>query len=219
MFFLSRCSGNLTNLNTRSIIPVDLNSIIYWNAIILSEFNELLNDDKKTEYYRGIASQWQEAVENILWHDDVGAWLDYDLINNKRRDYFYTTNIAPLWTGCYDQHKKEFIVRHVMDYLKKNKITEHLGGVPTSYEHTGEQWDFPNAWPPLQHMMIVGLNETGDVYAQALAFEMTQMWMRSNYKAHEETGAMFEKVFFSALNTHIYKHTYEHTYSPSQSAP
>lgn len=194
--------GNLTNLNTRSIIPVDLNAIMYGNAIILAQFNQLLNNASKVEYYQRIAQQWLEAVENVLWHDDVGTWLDYDLINQKPRNYFYPTNLSPLWTKCYDKKRIEFHVRHIIDYLKKNKMTDHQGGVPSSYEHTGEQWDFPNAWPPLQHMMIVGLNSTGDAYAQSLAFEMAEMWMRSNFKAFEETNAMFEKViyFFERYN-------------------
>lgn len=29
-------------------------------------------------------------------------------------------------------------------------------GVPTSLRQSGQQWDYPNAWPPLQHMLISG---------------------------------------------------------------
>lgn len=29
-------------------------------------------------------------------------------------------------------------------------------GVPTSLRQSGQQWDYPNAWPPLQHMLIEG---------------------------------------------------------------
>lgn len=29
-------------------------------------------------------------------------------------------------------------------------------GVPTSLRESGQQWDYPNAWPPLQHMLIDG---------------------------------------------------------------
>ena len=50
----------------------------------------------------------------VLWVDEVGAWLDYDLINKKERDYFFPTNMAPLWTGCYDESKKDYIVGKVM---------------------------------------------------------------------------------------------------------
>lgn len=166
---------------------------------MLAEFNEYLNNTEKANYYNQIAKEWIEAVTAVLWHEEVGAWLDYDMHNSIKRDYFYPTNIAPLWTGCYDQTDKDKTVRLVLKYLQ-NKNIMYPGGIPTTVEHTGEQWDYPNAWPPLQHIMIAGLNNTGVEGAQRLAFEIAEKWVRSNYKAFKETDAMFEKVcvcFFS----------------------
>lgn len=28
-------------------------------------------------------------------------------------------------------------------------VLDFPGGLPTSLNYSGEQWDFPNAWPPL----------------------------------------------------------------------
>lgn len=33
------------------------------------------------------------------------------------------------------------------------------GGVPTSLRNSGQQWDYPNAWAPLQHMLIEGRHQ------------------------------------------------------------
>ncbi|KAH1030103.1 hypothetical protein HUJ05_003228 [Dendroctonus ponderosae] len=184
--------GNLTNIKTRSIVPVDLNAMIYWNAVLLADFNNLFGNAEKARYYSDIAEQWIEATKAVLWHEEIGSWLDYDLHNQVKRDYFYPTNISPLWTGCYDKSEKDSIVRNVLKYLQNKKI-QYPGGVPSSVEHTGEQWDYPNAWPPLQHMMIVGLNNTGDEYAVRLAYELAESWVRSNYKAFKEKDAMYEK--------------------------
>jgi|GEM_PF-4287046 len=70
----------------------------------------------------------------------------------------------------------------------------HQGGIPTTLEHTGEQWDYPNAWPPLQHIMVEGLARSGDDWAKELAFDIASRWVRSNYEAYNKTGHMFEKV-------------------------
>lgn len=75
------------------------------------------------------------------------------------------------------------------------------GGLPTSTSHSGEQWDYPNAWPPLQHMVIMGLDSTGDLDAQKLAFEMAKRWVQSNYKAFNTTSAMFEKYDATRVGT------------------
>ncbi|PNF19664.1 Trehalase [Cryptotermes secundus] len=183
--------GTLIDLKTRYIIPVDLNSILYWNAKLLVEFYKDLDMPQKSEKYRGIAEEWLEAVTAVLWHDEVGAWLDYDTMNEIKRDYFYPTNVAPLWTGCYKE--KETQIGKVMKYLQKTQIMGNLGGIPTTLEHSGEQWDYPNAWPPLQYIMIMGLDNTDDEWAKRLAFEMSERWVRSNYKAFNESGAMYEK--------------------------
>lgn len=130
----------------------------------------------------------------ILWHEEVGAWLDYDMLNEIKRDYFYPTNISPLWTGCYDPKKTDDFVSRTLKYLEKTQIMNNLGGIPTTLEHSGEQWDYPNAWPPLQYIMVMSLDASGDNWAQDLAFEIAERWMRSNYKAYNETNAMYEKV-------------------------
>lgn len=87
-----------------------------------------------------------------------------------------------------------------MKYLEKTQIMVNLGGIPTTLEHSGEQWDYPNAWPPLQYIMIMSLDATGDSWAQDLAYEMSERWVRSNFKAYNETGIMYEKVRLAIPN-------------------
>lgn len=183
-------------MKTRYIIPVDLNSIIYRNAVLLAQYNQRMGNDSKVAYYQKRAAEWKKAITAVLWHDEVGAWLDYDIMNDIKRDYFYPTNILPLWTDCYDIAKREEYVSKVLKYLEKNKIMLNLGGIPTTLEHSGEQWDYPNAWPPLQYFVIMALNKTEDPWAQRLAYEISERWVRSNYKAYNETHNMFEKVIF-----------------------
>lgn len=185
--------GNLTNTMATSIIPVDLNSVIYWNAVILADFHKKLNNASQALYYEGVARDWMEAVEKVLWHEEVGAWLDYDKLNEVKRDYFYPTNLSPFWTGCYDPTKREDHIGRVLKYLEKTRIMVNLGGIPTTLEHSGEQWDYPNAWPPLQYIMIIALDNSGDPSAKDLAFEMTEKWVRSNYKAFNDSHGMYEK--------------------------
>ena len=186
-------SGNLTNTKIRHIIPVDLNAMLCWNAQLLSKFHDRLNDSVKSERYKAIAEEWKEAIDKVLWHDEVGSWLDYDLLNNVKRDYFFPTNLSPLWTGAYYSDRKDYYVSNILKYLDKTNIKVNIGGIPATLFHSGEQWDYPNAWPPLQYMVIFGLESTGDVHAQKVAYDWAEKWVRSNFEAYTTSNAMFEK--------------------------
>nr|CAD7400624.1 unnamed protein product [Timema cristinae] len=154
--------------------------------------DELGLPEKALEYMK-YAEEWMESVNEILWHEDVGAWLDYDIMNNVRRNYFYPTNIAPLWTGCFDIRKGRQQIAKILKYLEKTRIMINLGGIPATLEQSGEQWDYPNAWPPLQYIMIYALDASGDDWAKELAYQISEKWVRSNYKTFNETSAMYEK--------------------------
>ncbi|CAI6360667.1 unnamed protein product [Macrosiphum euphorbiae] len=77
------------------------------------------------------------------WGEEVGAWLDYDMINSKKRNYFFKTNISPLWTGCYEKHQT--FVKRVLNYLNKSEIFKTLVGIPTTLSTTDQQCDQLNA--------------------------------------------------------------------------
>ena len=79
-------------------------------------------------------------------------------------------------------------------YIKDEGIFHYLGGIPTSLEQTNEQWDFPNAWPPLQIIVIQGLIYTKDRDANNLAYELAKNWVYANHKGYLEAKEMFEKV-------------------------
>jgi len=194
--------GNLTNIKTSYIIPVDLNAIIYWNAELLGEFFRAAGNAEKAIHYEDVAQDWLEAVTKVLWHEEVGVWLDYDILNEVKRDYFYPTNIAPLWTGCYDRSKGEEYTARIMKYLEKTGIMVNQGGVPSTLEHSGEQWDYPNAWPPLQYIMIMALDATDDPAARQLAFDLSERWVRSNFKAFNDSHGMYEKYDATVVGGH-----------------
>lgn len=169
--------------------------------MLLAQYSRQMGNETKAAYYDDLAEKWKEAIRMVLWHEEVGAWLDYDMLNDIKRDYFYPTNILPLWTDCYDTSKRTEYVSKVLKYLEKNQIMLNQGGIPTTLEHSGEQWDYPNAWPPLQYFFIMSLNNTGDPWAERLAYEISQRWVRSNYKAFNETHSMYEKVISSKKST------------------
>lgn len=52
----------------------------------------------------------------------------------------------------------------------------------------------PNAWPPLQIIVIQGLIYTKDPNAKSLAYELARNWIYANHKGYLDAKEMFEKV-------------------------
>ncbi|XP_059224425.1 trehalase isoform X2 [Stomoxys calcitrans] len=185
--------GDLTNLKTRAIVPVELNAILHWSAKIIAEFHRNAGNATKAEEYENKAANILKAIEAVHWSEEVGAWLDYDLTNNKHRNYFVPTNLAPLWTMSYDKNSTEHISKLVLDYIEKLELDKYPGGVPNTLYRTGEQWDFPNVWPPMQYLLIKGLENLGTNESKELSTRWAHRWVKSNFQAYRETQAMFEK--------------------------
>lgn len=53
--------------------------------------------------------------------------------------------------------------------------------------------DYPNGWPPLQHMIVEGLARSCSPEARSLAEDIAVRWLRTNYATYKKTGAMQEK--------------------------
>ena len=64
------------------------------------------------------------------------------------------------------------------------------GGVATTNNKTGQQWDSPNGWAPLQWVAVKGLLNYGE---KELAKTAAERWISINEKVYAATGKMMEK--------------------------
>lgn len=94
-------STELLDIKTRHIIPVDLNSYLCKNAQIMSKFYNLLGQQQKANEYQEKVESFKQAIDDVLWNNEKGAWFDYNTKVDKQNLQFYPSNIAPLWADCY----------------------------------------------------------------------------------------------------------------------
>ena len=81
--------SSLKDTKPRSIIPVELNSILAENARIISKYyRDYFNDEKTSLKYKKISDNIIQGIESLLWDETEGVWFDYDLIHEKRRQHF-----------------------------------------------------------------------------------------------------------------------------------
>ena len=63
-------------------------------------------------------------------------------------------------------------------------------GLATTTVDTGQQWDAPNGWAPLQWIAIDGLRRHGE---DDLAADIAQRWVAENARVYCATGKLVEK--------------------------
>lgn len=186
-------ASTLADTMIRDIIPVDLNSILCWNENLLADFFELLGNNVKSARFRNLAQNRVEAIEDILWNNTQGLWFDYDFKTGLQRTHFYPSDVFPMFVGCVPSNTSANYENSVKDYLQNQGILGYKSGIPTSLINTGQQWDLPNGWPPLQDIVVTALQNGKTDTSHQMALDIVKKWVYSNWKGWKRTENMFEK--------------------------
>ncbi|TKV95334.1 hypothetical protein SEVIR_9G356700v4 [Setaria viridis] len=205
-----RNSTDMTTLATSYIIPVDLNTFIFKMERDIAAFAKLLGENATSEKFLKASKARHIAIDSILWNSEMEQWLDYWLptdgdcqkegvyqwkSDSQNRNIF-ASNFIPLWLNAHHSGSVQFAdaakSKRVMASLRTSGLL-HAAGIATSLTNTSQQWDFPNGWAPVQHLIVEGLLHSGSEEAVKLAEDISTRWVRTNYAAYKATGAMHEK--------------------------
>ncbi|KAH8059279.1 hypothetical protein JL721_9377 [Aureococcus anophagefferens] len=185
--FSSRWLGEpdrLETIETSRVVPADLNAIFVRferNLAALHRFVDAARRDGKAPPRVAWARAKEDAMEppgerfvpgarfarlassaeaigaclrdGAAWRDGaLGAGGALSPLRDRGpalSDYF------PLWAGVADDWKLRDQVQLVSSLVASGLLSD--GGAATTALNTGEQWDAPNAWPPLQFVLDAGL--------------------------------------------------------------
>ncbi len=179
---------NLTTIETTSIIPVDLNCLLYHLENSLAKAFRIRGDSARddlalAEEFEQKAERRKEAINRYCWSSNASWYVDCDL-KGKPSEELTLAGVTPLFFGIAPDERIEGIVK----FLKEKFVQP--GGVVTTLRETKQQWDAPNGWAPLQWLTIKGLQNYGQ---DALAKDIAERWIRLNVKVYKNTGKMMEK--------------------------
>ena len=94
-----------------------------------------------------------------------------------------------------------------MNYVIENIAFDFKGGVPTSIIRSKQQWDFSNAWAPLQELLVTGLEHLNDAKTNKIAFNLVEKWTRNVYVSYVQSGnKMFEKYDVEQVGNMYFQH-------------
>lgn len=175
--------NDLSSIWATEIIPVDLNALLYILEKTIGEAYKVNGNNQEAHQFERFAQERADLVNDWLWNDDEGIYSDLIIQNNK----YGIPSLAmmyPLFAGIATQQQAE---RNIQ-YLKNHFLRD--GGWVTSNHNTGQQWDAPNGWAPLQWITFIALKKYGFT---DLAKEGAMRWLKLNEDVFKRTGRMMEK--------------------------
>jgi alpha,alpha-trehalase len=175
---------NLSTIHTTDIIPVDLNALLYHLELKIAQGFNWKEDLEQAAFYLRKATERKEAMDEYLWDEASMFYQDYDFTTRQSTGVFSLAAAYPLFFNLASKRQAKGVMERLRtDFLKP-------GGFVTTLNETGEQWDAPNGWAPLQWITVNGLYNYG--YGD-LGNEAAERWLSRNREVFKATGKMMEK--------------------------
>ncbi|CAE8588716.1 unnamed protein product, partial [Polarella glacialis] len=193
--------AKLATIAPNRIVPVDLNCLLLRVEMgLVKAHTELGSQSPAVSAYRKAAAARIEAMNEFLWHSESNSYRDFRLDDLRSSAVVSLSDwAAPLWAGLLgpsaSPSNPEGDAAAMLESLQSSGLIQAGGAASTAVDTKGStQWDAPNAWPPLQLMLIEGLEQMpAAVSGVGLAAQVGQRWLASCYAAWQRSGFMYEK--------------------------
>jgi alpha,alpha-trehalase len=165
-------------------LPVDLNSLMGHLEETLAKAYRLKGDVRRASAFDRLATQRQTAIRRLMWDEQMGIFTDYLWHQEKHSDHITAAGLFPLFLHLATARQGRVVARTVDRELLS------YGGLATTLVNSGEQWDKPNGWAPLQWIAVVGFD---NYHAPRLAGTIATRWMCVNIAGYETSRTLVEK--------------------------
>jgi MFS family permease len=137
-----------------------------------------------TKEFAARAAARHAAIDRYLWDASSGAYFDYRWTHQAHGTQLSAATLYPLFVALASKSQATSVAKIITrDLLKR-------GGVVTTTLDTGQQWDAPNGWAPLQWIAIGGLRRYGSA---PLAATIACRWMTNVNEVYRRGGKLVEK--------------------------
>lgn len=183
--------ADIATIETTSLAPVDLNALLAGleGAIALGAARQ--GDTATAAAYQARAATRRQLLQTRFWRAtaDGGHFADLNWRDAADPRPLTAAGLVPMYLGLATPAQADAMAAQVQRRLLS------ANGLLTTALVTGQQWDAPNGWAPLQWMAAQGLARCGHA---ALARDIAQRWCASVHRVYLATGRLLEKYDVAA---------------------
>jgi alpha,alpha-trehalase len=174
-------------------VPVCLNVLLYQMEQDIAQIHQLVGSEDMAERWLHLASERHSRIDELLWNESAGLYFDYNFQTSKQSNYEFATTFYPLWAGLASLEQAEKVVKNL-------PLFEAPGGLLSSTHVSGNQWDAPFGWAPLNLIAVSGLlrygyREEGNRIAQKFISMLVQEF--------EKNGTLVEKYDVCTCSSNV----------------
>ncbi len=163
---------------------VMLNSLLFQVEKNLSWMAKLAGKETDSQAFEAAAQGRKVSIDKYLWDSKTQTYRDYNFRTKQFSNVITADIFIPLYVGLANP-KQASGVRNQLAVLEKK------GGLMSSAENSGKQWDAPYGWAPHHFFAISGLKK----YGFALdAIRLAEKWVSTVDNIFHETGKTIEKI-------------------------
>ncbi|WBL23467.1 alpha,alpha-trehalase TreF [Zunongwangia sp. HRR-M8] len=175
---------DLKDIHTTAILPVDLNSLLYHLEKTLAKAYLISGQPDLSKEFKELAEIRKKAIDKYFWDASSAFYKDYDFVKQEQTSVISAAGIYPL----FFEIPTEDTAQKAAETLKTELLKK--GGIVSTTNHSGQQWDAPNGWAPLQWISYKALQS---YQILDLADTIKDRWINLNEKVYKNTYKMTEK--------------------------
>ena len=157
---------------------------------------QINGDDAGAKLLREKAAQRSALIKKYFWNNSRPFF--YGLPVQRTQTQLSLISPAGLYPFCFINDNPDYfsLLGKKVSAVVEEILLKPGGFVTTRYE-SGQQWDAPNGWAPLEWMMIWGLDRCGQKNLATLA---AKRWIQLNIRVYKHTGKLMEKYDVVDIN-------------------
>ena len=168
---------DLTTIRTTDLWAVDLNCL-------LLRYEEILAEASGETTYSHAADLRRAAISKLFYNAETGYFHDVLIAEGTPNLLTTAAGMFPLYAGAATQAQAETAAAWMQTHLLR------AGGMLTTDITSGQQWDSPNGWAPLQWIAVQGLRRYG---LDDLAETLRLRWLATCDMVFHASGKFVEK--------------------------
>ncbi len=175
---------SLSTIRTLALLPPDLNSLLAHLEETLSKSYAIQGNSDLASEYAQRAKNRIDAIQRLMWDAEDGVFADYLWREGKTTQNVTAATLYPLFLNVSSAEQGQAVANAVSSELLQ------VGGLATTLVNSGQQWDQPNGWAPLQWIAVMGLRNYG---FPGLAEQIATRWVGANIAVYRSEAKLVEK--------------------------